>query len=106
MAMAYLGLSKNARQDATRDMHNVSPFHDPRNPQFGVGSQEPPRPLDPPGRGTAGELRGRKYSLRGSYSRTQSAPPHAQPTPTPPPHVMLDSDVDFEPERETEKEYE
>lgn len=101
MALAHLQDAKNGSDGFVHDDYNVSPFHDPAKSQFGIhansaGSSSgladaapdipPPRPSDPPGVGTAGEMRSRRrFSLRGSYNRSASEP-------KPPPPVMLDSD--------------
>ena len=96
MALSYLLGAKRAAEQ-THDMHNVNPFHDPVNPQYGIQANAamhaggpPPMvmthrgPGDPgPLRGTAAELRQRRPNLRGSFHRPASAPPPLIPS-TPP----------------------
>ena len=81
MALSYL-MPARWPTDRTHSRDNVSPFADPRNPQFGIVSgSHRGAGSDPPMRGTAAELRERnagrmrRPSLRGSFHRTASAPP-------------------------------
>ena len=93
MALSYLQNAKRSSDMFTHSDANVSPFHDPENSQFGVGASSASgladlphalRPSDPPGMGTAAELRGRKkFHLRGSFNRSMSEP--KRPPPQSPP---------------------
>ena len=116
MALAHRFRARNVERYMADDEYNVSPFHDPRSSQFGihansVGSVDdsyvPPRPSDPPGRGTPADLRGKRhYNLRGSFNRSNSTPARPSQADAPAPPPMLDTDpeedVDGEAE-ETEK---
>ena len=86
MALSYR-LGNRGQHDHSNGsrVRTLSPFDDPDDPQFGivpngvgpiVGTPRRPQPPDSD-RGTARELR-RRYSLRGSFNRTNSAPPRPQ----------------------------
>ena len=88
MALAHVDAARKHVHARTHDDANVNPFHDQMNSQYLVGSSEPPppRPTDPPGVGTAGELRARRIRERkGSFSRARSEPPAEINSPSPPP---------------------
>ena len=98
MALAYLSGTRGRTSD-THASWNVSPFHDPLNPQFGVGTNQSSRG---PALGTAAELRARKqWRLRGSYNRSSSEPPaeaHHAPSDPPAPPEGHRGDDDLVPE--------
>ena len=88
MALSHL-VGARWPMDMTHNASNVSPFEDPRNPQFGLGSHRGPGGDTPLLKGSAAELRQRnerrRFHLRGSFSRAESAPPAPALEPSAPP---------------------